>query len=63
MFDDGAVVDAAALEAKGLIRCACMPVKVLGDGQLTKKLTVNAAAFSASASEKIQKAGGTAEVK
>ena len=63
VFDDGAVVDAAALEAKGLIRCACMPVKVLGDGQLTKKLTVNAAAFSASASEKIQKAGGTAEVK
>jgi large subunit ribosomal protein L15 len=63
VFDDGAVVDAAALEAKGLIRCACMPVKVLGNGELTKKLTVNAAAFSASASEKIQKAGGTAEVK
>ena len=63
VFDDGAAVDAAALEAKGLIRCACMPVKVLGNGELTKKLTVNAAAFSASASEKIQKAGGTAEVK
>ena len=63
VFDDGAVVDAAALEAKGLIRCACMPVKVLGNGALTKKLTVTAAAFSAGASEKIQKAGGTAEVK
>ena len=63
VFDDGAVVDAAALEEKGLIRCACMPVKILGNGELTKKLTVNAAAFSASASEKIQKAGGTAEVK
>ncbi len=63
VFDDGAVVDAAALEAKGLIRCACMPVKVLGNGALTKKLTVNAAAFSAGATEKIQAAGGTAEVK
>ena len=63
VFDDGAVVDAAALEAKGLIRCACMPVKVLGNGELTKKLTVIATAFSAGASEKIQKAGGTAEVK
>ena len=63
VFDDGAVVDAAALEAKGLIRCACMPVKVLGNGELTKKLTVIATAFSAGASEKIQKVGGTAEVK
>ena len=63
VFDDGAVVDAAALEAKGLIRCACMPVKVLGNGTLTRKLTVNAAAFSAGATEKIQAAGGTAEVK
>ncbi len=63
VFDDGAVVDAAALAEKGLIRCACMPVKILGNGELTKKLTVNAAAFSAGASEKIQKVGGTAEVK
>ncbi len=63
VFDDGAVVDAAALAEKGLIRCACMPVKILGNGQLSKKLTVNAAAFSAGASEKIQKVGGTAEVK
>lgn len=63
VFDDGAVVDAAALAEKGLIRCADMPVKILGNGELSKKLTVNAAAFSAGASEKIQKAGGTAEVK
>lgn len=63
VFDDGAVVDTAALEEKGLIRCACMPVKILGNGALSKKLTVTAAAFSAGASEKIQKAGGTAEVK
>ena len=63
MFDDGATVDATAMAEKGIIKCACLPVKVLGNGELTKKLTVNAAAFSASASEKIQKAGGTAEVK
>ena len=63
VFDDGSVVDAAALAAKGLIRKADMPVKILGNGDLTKKLTVNATAFSAGASEKIQKVGGTAEVK
>ena len=63
VFDDGAVVDAAALAEKGLIRCACMPVKILGNGQLSKKLTVTAAAFSAGASDKIQNVGGTAEVK
>lgn len=63
VFDDGAVVDATALAEKGLIRCACMPVKILGNGELSKKLTIIAAAFSAGASEKIQKVGGTAEVK
>ena len=63
VFDDGAVVDAAALAEKGLIRSACENVKVLGNGELSKKLTVTASAFSASAAEKIQKAGGTAEVK
>ena len=63
VFDDGAVVDATAMAEKGIIKCACLPVKVLGNGELTKKLTVTAAAFSASASEKIQKVGGTAEVK
>lgn len=63
VFDDGAVVDAAALAEKGLIRSACENVKVLGNGELSKKLTVTASAFSATAAEKIQKAGGTAEVK
>ena len=63
VFDDGAVVDATAMADKGIVKCACVPVKVLGNGELTKKLTVTAAAFSASASEKIQKVGGTVEVK
>ena len=63
VFDDGAVVDATALAEKGLIRSATESVKILGNGELTKKRTVNASAFSASAAEKIQKAGGTAEVK
>lgn len=63
VFDNGAVVDAAALADKGIIKSAALPVKVLGNGNLTKKLTVAAAAFSASASEKIQNAGGTTEVK
>ena len=59
-FDSGATVDAAALVAKGLIRDAKLPVKVLGNGDLKKKLTVNAAKFSATAKTKIEKAGGTA---
>ncbi len=61
-FEDGAVVDAAALEAKGIIKKAEIPVKVLGNGNLTKKLTVKLSGFSKSAAEKITKAGGTAEV-
>jgi large subunit ribosomal protein L15 len=59
-FESGATVDAAALVAKGLIRDAKLPVKVLGTGELKKKLTVNAAKFSATAKTKIEKAGGTA---
>ncbi len=62
VFDDGAVVDANALKAKGIIKKADMPVKILGNGKLTKKLTVNVNAFSASAAEKINAAGGKAEV-
>jgi large subunit ribosomal protein L15 len=62
-FEDGAVVDAQALLDTGLIKKALDGVKVLGNGELTKKLTVNCAAFSASAKEKIEKAGGKAEVK
>ena len=62
VFEDGAVVDAVALEAKGIIKKAEIPVKVLGNGKLDKKLTVKLDAFSASAKEKITAAGGTAEV-
>ena len=62
-FEDGAVVDAQALVDAGLLKKTLDGVKVLGRGELTKKLTVNCAAFSASAKEKIEKAGGKAEVK
>ena len=62
-FEDGAVVDAQALVDAGLLKETLDGVKVLGRGELTKKLTVNCAAFSASAKEKIEKAGGKAEVK
>lgn len=61
-FEDGAVVDAAALQAKGIIKKADIPVKVLGNGKLTKKLTCKFSGYSASAKEKITAAGGTAEV-
>ena len=62
VFEDGAVVNAAALQEKGIIKKADKPVKVLGNGKLTKKITVNLNAFSASAAEKINAAGGKAEV-
>ncbi|MBR0380107.1 MAG: 50S ribosomal protein L15 [Mogibacterium sp.] len=61
-FEDGAVVDANALLEKGLIGKALDGVKVLGNGELEKKLTVKAEKFSKSAVEKIEKAGGKAEV-
>ena len=61
-FEDGAVVDAEALKAAGLIKKANDGIKVLGDGELTKKLTVKAAAFSKSAKEQIEKIGGKTEV-
>ena len=60
-FDDGAVVDLEALMNAGIVRKELDGVKILGNGELSKKLTVKAAAFSASAKEKIEKAGGTAE--
>ena len=62
VFDNDSVVDAAALAEKGIIKKACEKVKVLGNGKLTKKLTVKVDAFSASAAEKIKAAGGNAEV-
>ena len=61
-FNDGDVVDAAALLSAGIINNAFDGVKVLGEGELTKKLTVKAAVFSASAKEKIEAVGGKTEV-
>ena len=62
VFEDGAVVDAAALLEKKIIRKELDGVKILGVGELTKKLTVKAAKFSATAKEKIEAVGGKAEV-
>ncbi|MBQ1505585.1 MAG: 50S ribosomal protein L15 [Erysipelotrichales bacterium] len=61
-FEEGAVVDLEALVAAKVISKQMKSVKVLGKGELTKKLTVKANKFSASAKEAIEKAGGTAEV-
>ena len=61
-FEDGAVVDAAALIEKGIIKKEYDGLKVLGNGELSKKVTVKAAAFSASAKDKIVAAGGKYEV-
>ena len=61
-FDDGAVVDAAALIEAGTIHHCAYGLKILGNGALTKKLTVKASKFSASAKEKIEEVGGKAEV-
>ena len=61
-FEDGTEVTVETLVASGIVKNALDGVKILGNGELTKKLTVKAAAFSASAKEKIEKAGGKAEV-
>ncbi len=61
-FEDGAVVDLEALTEKGIIRKEYDGLKVLGRGEITKKLTVKAKIFSASAKEKIEAAGGKVEV-
>ena len=61
-FNDGDVVDCAALLAQGIIKNVFDGVKILGEGELTKKLTVKAAVFSASAKEKIEAVGGKTEV-
>ncbi|WP_428937128.1 50S ribosomal protein L15 [Fontivita pretiosa] len=60
-FEEGATVDQAALIDKGLVPDDRLPVKVLGEGQLGKRLTVVAGWFSRSAYEKITQAGGTAQ--
>ncbi len=62
-FDNDAVVDSKALIEKGLIKKELDGIKVLGNGELTKKLTVVATKFSKSAQEKIQAVGGKIEVK
>lgn len=61
-FEEGTVITAEALIAAGVISTCPNGLKVLGAGNLTKKLTVQAAAFSESAKEKIEQAGGKAEV-
>ena len=60
-FEDGAVVDVEALKAAKLVRKELDGVKILGNGELTKKLTVKATVFSATAKEKIEAAGGKIE--
>jgi large subunit ribosomal protein L15 len=62
-FEDGAVVTAQALLEKGILSKCTYGFKVLGNGKVTKKLTVQASAYSASAKEAIEAAGGKAEVK
>ena len=61
-FENGAVVDAAALIEKGIIDSCRYGLKVIANGKLTKAVTVKAAAFSESAKAKIEEAGGKAEV-
>jgi large subunit ribosomal protein L15 len=61
-FDDGAAVDLAAMQGAGLASRKGIPVKVLGRGELTKKLTVHAHGFSKTARERIEAAGGTCQI-
>ena len=62
VFEDGAVVDLDALKAAGIVRKTCDNVKVLSNGELTKKVTVKVNAYSEAAKAKIEAAGGKAEV-
>lgn len=61
-FEDGSIVDAAALISEGIIKNAYDGIKVLSNGKLTKKLNVKASAFSETAKQKIEEVGGKAEV-
>ena len=61
-FDDGATVTVASLVESGIVKNPRDGVKILGNGELTKKLTVQVNAYSASAKEKIEALGGKAEV-
>lgn len=62
-FDAGSQIDEASLRAAGIIRGRIEGVKILGTGELTKNLTITAAKVSASAKEKIEKAGGSVTLK
>jgi large subunit ribosomal protein L15 len=62
LFDAGATVDVETLRAKGILPKLANHVKVLGEGELTKKLTIKAHGVSATAKEKIEKVGGTVEI-
>ena len=62
VFEPGDEVNGEALKEKGLVKGYCVRVKVLGDGEITKSLTVHAHKFSESAVSKIKAAGGSAEV-
>ena len=62
VFENGTVVDAAVLVDRGIVKKTNIPVKVLGNGKLTKKLEIKLNAYSASAAEKITAVGGKAEV-
>ncbi len=62
VFEEGTEVDTNVLLEKGIVKSLCDGIKILGYGELTKKLTVKAAIFSASAKEKIEAVGGKAEV-
>lgn len=61
VFDKGSVVDADALASRGIVSKRNLPVKILGNGEITKALTVKADAVSATARAKIEKAGGKVE--
>lgn len=61
-FDSGVTIDEAAMRERGLVKGRADGIKILGDGEVTKKLTVKAHKFTAKAKELIEKAGGTAEV-
>ncbi len=61
VFADGEVVDAESLMAKGVVKSAASPLKVLGNGEITKKLTVRVDKISGTAKQKIEAAGGTVE--
>jgi len=60
-FEEGSEVTPEAMQSRGLIDDTTMPVKILGEGELTKKLSVSAAKFSAGARQKIEGAGGSCQ--